>query len=108
MAHYSPWHHTYAGALALHHFFFSLYYMSGSLANKNMTKLDWLHFTLTGDDRFKDAVSGDAVKITVKEQKKRPCYHYLLIPAGISPQYITGQPRREARKLSGLNCRDVL
>lgn len=42
--------------------------MSGSLANKSTTKLDWLHFTLTGDDRFKDAVSGDAVKVTAKER----------------------------------------
>lgn len=65
MAHNSPWHHTYAGplllSLALHHFFFSLYYMSGSLTPKNMTKLDWLHFALTGADHFKDVVTRDAV-----------------------------------------------
>lgn len=54
MAHNSPWHHTYAGSLllslALHHFFFSLYYTSSLLTPKNMTELDWL----TRDAGFRD------------------------------------------------------
>lgn len=65
MAHSSPWDYTYADplplSLALHHFFFSLYYTSGSLTPKNLTKLDWLHFALAGDDRFKDVVTREAV-----------------------------------------------
>lgn len=75
MAHNSPWHSTYAGSLllslALHHFLFPLYYMSGSLTPKNMTKLDWLHFALTGNNRFKDVVARDAGFIHYLKRTKR-------------------------------------